>query len=187
MKPRVIHYLIDVNESNSYLIIDPAQKECLLVDAGGYEPEIAEVVEADGLSFLGVFVTHNHYDHTDGIRETLEKLGGKVFARDISGPAVAVEKGDTIDIGGLTATVLSTPGHTPDSTSLVVDSAVFTGDCLFAGSVGGTSSGKDHRQELESIQSSLLVLPDDTRVYPGHGPATTIAIERAYNPFLLHL
>ena len=187
MRPRVIHFLIDVNESNSYLVIDPSEKEALLVDAGGYEPKVAEIVEAEGLGFLGVFVTHNHYDHTDGVRETLEKLGGKVFAKDIRGPAVAVDEGDTIDIGGLEASVLSTPGHTPDSISLVVGSAVFTGDCLFAGSVGGTSSKADHKQELESIQSKILVLPEVTRVYPGHGPATTVGVERSYNPFLLHL
>jgi glyoxylase-like metal-dependent hydrolase (beta-lactamase superfamily II) len=187
MNPKVIHFLIDVNESNSYVLIDSSQKKCILIDAGGYDPRISETVVASGLGFLGVFVTHNHYDHTDGLQETVKELGGQVYARNVRGSDVSVKDGDTIDVGGLKGVVLETPGHTSDSVSLLVGTAVFTGDCLFAGSVGGTSSIEDHQEELLSIASKILALPDDTRVYPGHGPATTVGIERAHNPFLLHL
>jgi glyoxylase-like metal-dependent hydrolase (beta-lactamase superfamily II) len=183
----VVHFLTEANESNSYLVIDPPSGKCVLIDAGGFDSRIKDMVKGEDLDFLGVFVTHDHYDHTDGIREALGELGGLVFAKSARDLTSAVGDGDMIEIGELKAQVLETPGHTPDSISLLIGPAVFTGDCLFAGSVGGTSSKENHQQQLRSIQSKILVLPDDTRVYPGHGPATTVGIERAYNPFLIHL
>ncbi|MSQ12071.1 MAG: MBL fold metallo-hydrolase [Dehalococcoidia bacterium] len=99
---------------------------------------------------------------------------------------------DVLEVGELQVQVLETPGHTPGSICLYLASAsgslVFTGDTLFQMSIGRTDfAGGDQRQELASIASRLLVLPDETRVFPGHGPATTIGDERRWNPFLRSL
>jgi glyoxylase-like metal-dependent hydrolase (beta-lactamase superfamily II) len=101
-----------------------------------------------------------------------------------------LREGDTVRWGKFTAGVLHTPGHTPGSVSLylppgVTEATVFAGDTLFAGSIGRTDLWGGSMQDiLRSIQGKLLVLPDETLVYPGHGPATTICEERASNPFL---
>ena len=87
---------------------------------------------------------------------------------------------------GLEASIIETPGHSPGSVSLHVGNLLFAGDALFQGSIGRTDlPGGDHDTLLESIRSELLVLPDDTIVYPGHGPSTTIGQERRTNPFLI--
>ena len=96
-----------------------------------------------------------------------------------------LKEGDTITVGKLKFKVLHTPGHTIGGISLSGDGVVFTGDTLFNFSVGRADfPGSDYHQELNSIRSKLMPLPDDTKVYPGHGPATTIGTERRGNPFL---
>ena len=94
-----------------------------------------------------------------------------------------VVHGDTVRVGNLVGEVLATPGHTPDSISLAFPGIVFTGDALFAGSVGGTSSPGCAKQQIDAIRRHILSLPDDYEVHPGHGPASTIGIERRGNPF----
>lgn len=90
-----------------------------------------------------------------------------------------------IEIGGLVFRVIHTSGHTPGGICLLAGEVLFCGDTLFAGSIGRTDfPGGSHEQLIESIRTRLLVLPDDTLVYPGHGPQTTIGIERAQNPWL---
>jgi glyoxylase-like metal-dependent hydrolase (beta-lactamase superfamily II) len=79
--------------------------------------------------------------------------------------------------------VLATPGHTPDSLSLSFPGVVFTGDALFAGSVGGTGSPRNASQQIEAIRKHIFALPDDYEIHPGHGPASTVAVERGCNPF----
>ena len=100
-----------------------------------------------------------------------------------------VEDGQRITVGGVTLKVLHTPGHTPGGISLLLEKPrtgiVFSGDALFAGSVGRTDLGGSQEALIRSIKEKLLALPDDTIVYPGHGPATTIGEERRNNPFLI--
>jgi glyoxylase-like metal-dependent hydrolase (beta-lactamase superfamily II) len=100
-------------------------------------------------------------------------------------PDRLVREGDVIPVGSLSLRVLETPGHTPGGISLYLDSAVFVGDTLFAGSVGRTDlTGGSLEVLLRSIGTKLLTLPDRTVVYPGHGPATSVGVERRDNPFL---
>ena len=97
-----------------------------------------------------------------------------------------INEGDTIDIGGATLKVFHTPGHAPGHVVLVGDGFVIAGDTLFAGSIGRTDlPGGDYDTLIRAIKEKLLVLPDDTVVYSGHGPATTIGAERRSNPFLV--
>ena len=97
----------------------------------------------------------------------------------------APQEGDELVAGSVSLRVVHTPGHSPGSISLVSDDVVFSGDTLFAGSIGRSDlPGGDGRMLLEAIRAKLLPLGDDVKVYPGHGPPTTIERERAFNPFL---
>ena len=101
-------------------------------------------------------------------------------------PDKFIDEGDTLVVGSATLTIVNVPGHAPGHIALIGDGFVIGGDVLFAGSIGRTDiPGGDYETLLQSIQNKLLTLPDDTIVYSGHGPATTIGVERKMNPFLL--
>jgi len=182
-------FLTDVNESNAYVVGCADTGRALLIDAGGFDAQILEFLAEKRLQLDAVFITHDHYDHVGGLEELTERANpdatvysgrGKAGGRH----ACRVVHGDKIAVGHLTGTTLSTPGHTQDSVSLVFPGVVFTGDALFSGSVGGTTSPETARQQIECLSDHVLTLPDDWEVYPGHGPASVVWVERQYNPFL---
>ncbi len=138
-----------------------------------------------------VFSTHDHFDHTNGNR-AMERLTGKrplLFGSTDSETGITVEDSARFPLGNLEIVILHTPGHTADAICFYVGDAVFTGDTLFVGKVGGTDFGPGARAEYDSLHQKLFKLPDDTRVFPGHdvgvAPESTIAHERETNPFLL--
>lgn len=180
------HFLTSANEGNAFILACDETREAILVDVGEFEPEIAEYIETNRLTLTSIFITHNHYDHSGGLREAVGRYHATVYAGS-SHPggctATKVNHGDTIKVGSLTGTVLATPGHTPDMLSLAFPGMVFTGDALFAGSVGGTSSPAHARQQLDAIQKHIFSLPPETEIHTGHGPSSTVAIESQYNPF----
>jgi len=147
-----------------------------------------QFVTDHGLNLAKVFITHDHHDHSEALGLVVERFHPKVYAgTDVVG-GVAAERlahGNTLRVGTLTGTVLATPGHTPEGVSLAFPGHVFTGDALFAGSVGGTGSPALYEQQLSHIRANIFVLPGDTEIHSGHGPATTVAIERGYNPFFV--
>ncbi len=102
-----------------------------------------------------------------------------------SGSDLRLTRKTAVTVGKLSLRVLETPGHTADSISFAVGNDVFCGDAIFAGSVGGTSSPEEHRLLIQSIRQQLLSLGDDMVLHPGHGPASTVLIERLFNPFLI--
>jgi hydroxyacylglutathione hydrolase len=182
-------FLLDVNEANVYVVSCEESREALLIDAGDADPRIGEFVERNDLKLTGVFITHDHYDHTGGLGALIDAFPiAHVFSgRGRAGgrKAKRVSHGDTLRVGALTATVLETPGHTPDSISLVFPGLVFPGDALFSGSVGGTSSASDAKRQIDALRRYVLSLPDEYEVHPGHGPSSTVAIERRFNPFFV--
>jgi hydroxyacylglutathione hydrolase len=182
--------------------------EALIIDPGEPAEELlASVADA---KVTMVFNTHCHFDHSAGNAGVIAATGaplvchqeavpmlqamemqGQMFGVPITAspdPDRLVEEGDTITVGSTSFEVLYTPGHAPGHVVLVGDGVVFGGDVLFAGSIGRTDlPGGDHELLLESIKTKLLPLPDETVVYSGHGPPTTIGQERASNPFLIGL
>jgi glyoxylase-like metal-dependent hydrolase (beta-lactamase superfamily II) len=180
------HFLLPANESNAYLVACPDTRKAMLIDAGCFQRDIVEYIEEHQLLLEHVFITHDHSDHTGGIPEILEIFQPQIHAghKLIEGAATKLAAhGDVIEVGNLRGQVLTTPGHTPDSLSLAFAGHVFTGDALFAGSVGGTTSPGESLRQIEAVCAHILTLPEHYEVHPGHGPSSTIQIEKHHNPF----
>jgi len=171
-------------ENNTYFLECPATHEALLVD-GCYEPDKI-LAGAEGAKVVGIVQTHGHYDHVDALPELKKELGGPVYAHpgeDYPVPIdVELSDGDTIAFGkDHEVTVMHTPGHTPGGICLLVGKHLVSGDTLFPGGPGNTwGDGKLFDQIITSIETKLFTLPDDTRVYPGHGDDTTIGTEKPH-------
>ncbi len=194
--------------SNSYLVFDSELKEGVLIDAGDEAEKIAWLVDHFDIEVKGIYLTHGHFDHALAIRDLKEELGcgfyvhkadegvlasvpsDAEFFLGIKVPALPepegwISDGQTIRVGKYYMKVIHTPGHTPGSVCFLLDRYVFTGDTLFAGSIGRTDlHGGSLELLLSSIKTRLLTLPEDFVVYPGHGPSTTIGAEKRMNPFL---
>ncbi len=180
------HFLLEVNEANAYLVGCEETSEALLVDAGDWDVRIEQCLQDHALSLTKVFITHDHYDHTAGLRQAIAATGATAYSG--SGTADGqhcrrLAHGDALAIGNIAGRVVATPGHTLEGICLIIPGMVFTGDALFAGSVGGTSSRVNADRQVAAIREHLFALPDHYEVHPGHGPSSTIAIERRHNPF----
>jgi len=179
-------FLLEVNEANVYLIGCKDSRHVALVDAGDCDPDIVDYLEEQKLELTAIIVTHGHYDHTGGIPGFLSRYNPRIYSAGTvaeGGHTIQVGHGDSIPVGRLLGRVVKTSGHTPDSISIVFPGVVFTGDALFAGSVGGTSSPVAAQEEIRNVREHILSLPDDYVIYPGHGPASTVWVERTANPF----
>jgi glyoxylase-like metal-dependent hydrolase (beta-lactamase superfamily II) len=185
-------------------------KDCLIIDTGLQSEPLIDYLKTNKLNPVAAVFTHGHIDHIDGlallrknwpdIKVAIHKADAAMFEDSklnlsaFSGlgfktsPAdIIIEAEGTQTFAGMEFFILYTPGHTPGGISLYskAQGIVFVGDALFAGSIGRTDfPGGDYNQLISSIKSKLLTLADETRVYTGHGPATTIATEKRTNPFL---
>lgn len=175
----------------AYLIADEQSKLAAVVDPS-YDPlAIVAFARDHGYSIEYAFNTHDHSDHTNGNAALERATGVCALKYGDTEPKTGrrIEHEAVLPLGGLTLRILHTPGHTPDSICLLANGAVFTGDTLFVGKVGGTNLAEEARAEYRSLHETLLRLPDETRVYPGHDvgrqPESTIGEERQTNPFLL--
>ncbi|MCU0651233.1 MAG: MBL fold metallo-hydrolase [Candidatus Omnitrophica bacterium] len=193
-------------ETNCYVIAAKEGGDAVIIDPGDEPEEIKKILLKHRLKPALVINTHGHYDHigADSFFEVpvaVHKLDApmltdsrKNFAAifgisfKVTNKIQLLEDGQRIDSAGIVLKVLHTPGHSAGGISLLVEkpvnNIVFTGDALFAGSVGRTDLGGSQEALIGSIKDKLLNLADDTIVYPGHGPATTIGEERRNNPFL---
>ncbi len=200
-------FVVGPLQSNSYLVVDEAARRAVVIDPGMESEAVLDAVRRQGLRVDSIVITHAHFDHVFSSARFKAETGAEVVMHpnDLSllaevpetarffgikapvpsNPDRLVREGDSITAGGLSLGVLETPGHTPGSISLRLDDAVFVGDTLFAGSVGRTDlTGGSLEVLLRSIHGKLMALPDRTVVYAGHGPATSIGVERRSNPFL---
>ena len=175
-----------------YLLGDRQTRECALIDPS-YSPEaFVERARDQGLTVTLVINTHGHPDHTNGNATAVELTGARVAAHPLCppGPDVPVADGQELAVGSLRLRCFHVPGHSPDHLALYEPGyrLLITGDLLFVGKVGGTTGDRDARTEWDSIQRLLRSVADDATVWPGHDygarPASTIALEKATNPFL---
>lgn len=192
---------------NCYVLGCEETREGLVLDPGGDPEKILAVVSRLGLKIQKVVNTHGHFDHVGGNLAIMEALGVGLLIHELDMPMLDraddtalkyglravnsppptgfLREGEPIGFGTCHFKVLHTPGHTPGGCSLHGEGVVFTGDTLFAESVGRTDFPGGSAEALgRSIREKLLTLPDNTIVYPGHGPATTVGHERLYNPYL---
>ena len=175
---------------NTYVVHLPERKECLIIDAGMYEPgeqqAVAKYIQKEQLSVAAVLITHSHPDHICG-RKWLEQTYPTAQVVDYN-YLKDLPKDDEPELryADMTIRCLFTPGHKEDCVCYYVpeSSILFSGDTLFRQSVGRTDlPGGDYGTLIESLHY-LMQLPEETRVYPGHSEPTTIEYERKYNPFL---
>ena len=172
----------------AYLIGDGPSRQAALVDPA-YRPELLLARAADlGLAVAYLINTHGHHDHAGGNAAVLAATP----ARLIAGEGIA--DGTRLSLGGVTLTLILTPGHSPDSLCVLAEEPgacgkLVTGDTLFVGKVGGTDFGEGARAQYHSLHEKLLVLPEATEVWPGHdvgvAPSSTLGQEKRGNPFLL--
>jgi len=204
---KIHSFTIGPLETNAYLVVDEGSRQALLIDPGLGSEGIADVIRDERLELAAIINTHGHFDHVCGNAFFKAKTGAPVLIhgddavmmRQAAEQALAfgfqvttppppdrlLSEGDEVVVGENRLRVLHTPGHTPGGICLYGHGVVFVGDALFAGSIGRTDlPGGSTEVLLASIRRKLLALPDETVVYPGHGPATTIGEERHHNPFL---
>lgn len=211
MPIEILKLTLGLLQTNCFIIGDAESHEAVVIDPSDNAPLIQQAVQRKGWTVREILATHGHFDHCMASAD-LKKLTGAPFRlhvldlpllRDmprlvygwlsIDVPPAAepdgfVEEGSTITVGEIALEVLSTPGHTPGHVSYVLRSeqTVFSGDCLFYGSIGRTDlPGGDHDTLLRSITQKLLPLGDDFHVAPGHMRNTTIGYERTHNPFVI--
>jgi glyoxylase-like metal-dependent hydrolase (beta-lactamase superfamily II) len=177
-------------QANCYILGCKETKEGLVIDPGDEVFRIIKEISRNGLNILYILITHGHIDHTGGAGELkrITKAPLLIHALDAPGlnfrPDGHLYDGQKIYLGNYIISVIHTPGHSPGGVSFHSPGAIFTGDTLFAGSIGRTDfAGGDHDKLVEGVLTKIFPLGDDLRVYPGHGPATTIGRERLTNPF----
>jgi glyoxylase-like metal-dependent hydrolase (beta-lactamase superfamily II) len=195
-------------EANCYLVGDETTKEGLVIDPGADAELIISRIRQLGLKIKYIILTHGHFDHTAATGAVKEATGAVLAvhqgdlellnddslprligfsATPVPAPEMILQGWEDLSIGEMKFTVLHVPGHSPGGIALYGQDTVFTGDALFAGGIGRTDlPGGDYNTLIDSLNTRLLALDDAIKVYPGHGPDTTIGDERRGNPFLVN-
>ncbi len=201
MSLAVDRYELGPVETNCYVVRrDPAASDAVVIDPGAYVDELPDTCAA-------ILITHSHWDHLGGVADLAERTGAKVYMPRQEAPVLArpsdwypdvplraydadvlLEGGETLELAGISFETLSVPGHSPGHVAYYTDGALFSGDVLFAGSVGRTDLPfGDWETLFASIRTLIERFPPETIVYSGHGPETTLGAELARNPFLAEL
>ncbi len=208
MAPVVDRYELGPLGTNCYVVrSERGAAEAAVVDPGGDAATLRLELARMGAHCAGILVTHSHWDHLGGVAELAEGTGAKVYMAEQEAPVlerpedyypgvpvrpytpdVLLAGDETIDLAGITFETVLVPGHSPAHLAFHADGCLFSGDVLFAGSVGRTDLPfADWDTLLESIRTLVERFPPETVVYSGHGPPTTLGAELARNPFLADL
>ncbi len=180
-------------QANCYVLGCMKTHRGVVIDPGDEAFRIVREISQKHLTIDTILLTHGHMDHTGAAEELSRITGAPVWIHPLDAPAAGpwaggrLEDGQVLQVGTYTVRVLHTPGHSSGGVCLAAPGAVFTGDTLFAGSVGRTDfPGGSHDLLVRAVREKVFPLGDSLRVYPGHGPATTIGRERTTNPFFRH-
>lgn len=182
--------VVGLYQANCYVLGNKKTMEGLVIDPGGDVFRIIKTVRDEGLRIRHILITHGHIDHVGGAAELKRITGAPVCIHGLDIPGLGFQPdrklgdGSELQLGAYTLRVIHTPGHSPGGVCYLAPGAIFTGDTLFAGSIGRTDfPGGDHQGLIAGVRSKIFTLDRNLRVYPGHGPATTIAREIRTNPF----
>jgi glyoxylase-like metal-dependent hydrolase (beta-lactamase superfamily II) len=182
--------------TNCFLVGDTESHEAAIIDPGFDRESEAKIIlseiKRNDFKVKYIINTHGHPDHTSGNKMLKDVTGAPILIHEFDYPLLSnppadqkLHDGDLIEIGNIKFRVIRTPGHSKGSIILLGADAVFSGDILFAGSIGRFDlPGGSLEETVNSLKNKILILPDHLRVYPGHGPVTTIGEERRSNPFL---
>jgi glyoxylase-like metal-dependent hydrolase (beta-lactamase superfamily II) len=208
MRLAVSRYELGPVGTNCYLVRrELGAPEAAVVDPGGDAAQLRLELAGMGATCAGILITHSHWDHLGGVADLAEGTGAKVYMPAVEAPVLAqpatwfpdvpirpyeadvlLEGGETVEVAGISFETIRVPGHSPGHIAYHADGALFSGDVLFAGSVGRTDIPYgDWDTLVESIRALIERFPPDTVVYSGHGPETTLGAELARNPFLAEL
>lgn len=187
-------------EANCYIVMDETTKEAVVLDPGGEGERLEAIINKMGAKVKYILLTHGHFDHVGAVEYLADKFNVPFYINELEEEYAKkdnyvfgklrkangyLKDGDIISFGGHNIKVIETPGHSKGGVSLLVEDKLFTGDTLFMGSIGRTDFlGGDYNEIINSIKTKLLPLGNNIEVYPGHGPASTIAHEKSRNPFL---
>ena len=197
---------VGVLEENCWMVMDEDTRQAVLVDPGEEGARLLAAVDAEGATLTGIWLTHAHFDHVGAVAHIVRERNVPIWLHPLDLPlyeqAVAaaarfgltveqppapthqLAEGDTLTLGSHQFQVIHTPGHSPGHVGFLGHDVLLGGDCIFAGSVGRTDLPLCDPVIFQNTLQRLATLPPATRVLPGHGPATTIARERASNPYL---
>jgi len=191
---------------NCYIIGCESTRFGAVIDPGDDAPLILRGIRKNNLNIRYILLTHGHVDHLAHLNRLKDETGAQflmhpddafllkgLFAQALMfglpnpgklKPDRFISDNENIELGELTIKVLHTPGHSPGSVTYYVEGKLFVGDLIFAGSIGRTDLPKgDYQALIQSVETRIFTLPDETRIFPGHGPATTVGQEKASNPF----
>ncbi|MBI4685991.1 MAG: MBL fold metallo-hydrolase [Nitrospirae bacterium] len=193
-------------EANCFIVADEKTKETMIIDPGDEPARIMEIVKENNLKVKYIVCTHAHFDHVGGISELKDETDAQIVihkdeleiyegARDqaafwgyelepLPEPDIFVNEGDRLEFGNLKFEIFHTPGHSPGGICLYGGNFIFTGDTLFAGSVGRTDFYGGDMEKLKKSFVRLMSLPEGTKVFAGHGPSSTIKEEKTVNFFM---
>ena len=202
------HHVVGPLQCNCYIVGDRASKEAIVIDPGDDADAIATSLAEQELRVTAIIATHAHFDHIVAAGRLREVTGAPFYLHKADNPILdwmqesgrmflGIElpappdvdrdapEGEIIVAGTAQLEVLHTPGHSPGSISLISEGAIFSGDTLFAGSVGRTDlPGGDSQALVDAVKTKLYRFEEDLPVYPGHGPSTTLGEEKRFNPFV---
>jgi hydroxyacylglutathione hydrolase len=206
MSLKIIQIPVGPLVMNATLVMDIESKETIFFDPGDEIERILEIANSENMNISRLIATHCHVDHIAGANIAMEKLGlpleicplGKNMLGNVGPIAAAfgyttseikeggyLSEGDIVNIGKTKFSILHCPGHSPDSLCFYTDGVLIGGDVIFKGSLGRTDlPGGNTEQLMNSITKKIYLLPDETNIYPGHGPETTLGTEKKQNPYL---